>query len=144
MYGTGPNQYSPWSDDVRPIHLALKHGQVEFDIEIFKALIEWRADINAYSVVAGHPLQTATVKARDLLLQAGAGPGRLPKSSKPMTEREKVTKLQMAAGSGDAEHIRLLISNDENCQRGSLSQRRHDSFTTCIYNGPFQHSTPAL
>ncbi|RKK30890.1 hypothetical protein BFJ66_g16099 [Fusarium oxysporum f. sp. cepae] len=131
LFGTDPNQPSPWSD-VRPIHLALEQGQVGCDVNIIKALIEWGADVNAYSAVAGYPLQMATGEARDLLLQAGAAPGQLPNSLKPRAEREKLTKLQMAAGSGDAEHVRLLISSGENVNEpayydGGMTSLQHAS-----------------
>ncbi|KAF4950031.1 hypothetical protein FGADI_8477 [Fusarium gaditjirri] len=112
LCGTDPNQTSPWSD-VRPIHLALEQGQVGCDINIVKALIEWGADVNAYSAVAGHPLQMATGEARDLLLKAGATLEQPPSSLEPTAKREKLTKLQMAAGSGDTEHVQLLISSGQ-------------------------------
>ncbi|KAG4271472.1 hypothetical protein FPRO04_10912 [Fusarium proliferatum] len=123
--GVDPNQVSP-GYPFTPLHLSLMeqepnfwHGSLDkhrpINLDIIKMLIASGADVNAYSSEEGYPLQITYrkisgilwgpeseveeyLKARDLLLQAGADPSLYPSA------------LQCAARNGDTEMVRFLIA----------------------------------
>ncbi|RSL62978.1 hypothetical protein CEP53_004589 [Fusarium sp. AF-6] len=115
--GADPNQASPGSEAITPIHIAVRCEDYDLDTEVLKTLIEFGADVNANSG-EGYPLEIISSEimtlgeggfkdydleeARDLLLQAHANPGLFNHS-----------KLQRAAEKGDIAQVQSLIASGE-------------------------------
>ncbi|KAJ4256808.1 hypothetical protein NW762_008904 [Fusarium torreyae] len=151
-HGVNPNHVFAGTS-LTPLHLSLVVRHVDrlyLNVDIVRALIEHKADVNAYSSQVGYPLQIIWKRffdhgwyfsyckedvlspgarlwhqVKDLLLEAGADPVQLPSA------------LQLAAREGDIERVRLLISNCEEVNQPAIEYKGATALQYAAMHGHF-------